>query len=104
MRERFSAIFTTVFQVIVNRIDFGLAIDDAVAQARFHHQWPPLRKESDPIFLEREFPPAVREALAAMGYTFQLRGKIGDVQAIEIVEQRAIGVSDPRGIGRVIPE
>jgi gamma-glutamyltranspeptidase/glutathione hydrolase len=99
-----STIFTTVFQVLVNRIDFGHSLEDAVAHARFHHQWPPLRKDADPIFLEREFVPAVRDPLAAMGYTFQLRGKIGDVQAIELSGRRPIGTSDPRGIGRVTVE
>jgi gamma-glutamyltranspeptidase/glutathione hydrolase len=99
-----STIFTTVFQVIVNRIDFGFSLEDAVAQARFHHQWPPLKKDSDPIFLEREFAPAVRDPLAAMGYSFPLRGKIGDVQAIERSGRRPIGASDPRGIGRVTVE
>jgi gamma-glutamyltranspeptidase/glutathione hydrolase len=99
-----STIFTTVFQVLVNRIDFGHSLEDAVAHARFHHQWPPLRKDADPIFLEREFVPAVRDPLAALGYSFQLRGKIGDVQAIELSGRRPAGASDPRGIGRVIPE
>ena len=47
---------------------------------------------------------AVRDPLAAMGYTFQLRGKIGDVQAIELSGRRPIGTSDPRGIGRVTVE
>jgi gamma-glutamyltranspeptidase/glutathione hydrolase len=97
-------IFTTVFQVLVNRIDFGFSLEDSVAHARFHHQWPPVRKDSDPIFLEREFSPSVRDPLAALGYAFQLRGKIGDVQAIEVQGKRPIGASDPRGIGRAIPE
>ena len=99
-----STIFTTVFQVITNRIDFGFSLESAVAHARFHHQWPPLKKDSDPIFLEREFVPAVRDPLAAMGYSFQLRGKIGDIQAIELSGRRSSGASDPRGIGRVTVE
>jgi gamma-glutamyltranspeptidase/glutathione hydrolase len=99
-----STIFTTVFQVLVNRIDFGQSLEDAVGHARFHHQWPPLRKDADPIFLEREFVPAVRDPLSAMGYAFQLRGKIGDVQAIELAGRRPAGASDPRGIGRVLAE
>jgi gamma-glutamyltranspeptidase/glutathione hydrolase len=97
-------IFTTVFQVIVNRIDFGFSLEDSVAHPRFHHQWPPLRKDNDPIFLEREFSSSVRDPLTALGYAFQLRGKIGDVQAIEIQDRRPTGASDPRGIGRAIPQ
>jgi gamma-glutamyltranspeptidase/glutathione hydrolase len=97
-------IFTTVFQVIVNRIDFGYSLEDSVAHARFHHQWPPLRKDADPIVLERELVPAVHDPLAALGYAFQVRGKIGDVQAIEVSGRRPSGASDSRGNGRVIPE
>jgi gamma-glutamyltranspeptidase/glutathione hydrolase len=97
-------IFTTVFQVIVNRVDFGLPLAEAVAAPRFHHQWPPLRKGSDPIFIEQDFKSGVRDALAAMGYTFLPRGKIGDVQAIEIADPTAAGASDPRGIGKVVLE
>jgi gamma-glutamyltranspeptidase/glutathione hydrolase len=97
-------IFTTVFQVIVNRVDFGRPLEESVAAARFHHQWPPLRKEIDPIFVEHEPRTGVRETLAGMGYTFQLRGRIGDVQAIELLENTAVGASDPRGIGRVVVE
>lgn len=97
-------IFTTVFQVIVNRVDFGMTLAESVASPRFHHQWPPLRKESDPIFIEQDFKTAVRDALAAMGYTFLPRGKIGDVHAIELQDRTAVGASDPRGIGRVVSE
>jgi len=97
-------IFTTVFQVIVNRVDFGVPLAEAVAGARFHHQWPPLRKDSDPIFIEQGLAVPVRDALAALGYTFLPRGRIGDVQAIELQDSTPIGASDPRGIGKVASE
>jgi gamma-glutamyltranspeptidase / glutathione hydrolase len=97
-------IFTTVFQVIVNRVDFGFPLSRAVAAPRFHHQWPPLRKDSDPIFFEEDFRVPVRDSLAALGYTFLPRGRIGDVQAIELADRVPEGVSDPRGIGKVVPE
>ncbi|MBI3857255.1 MAG: gamma-glutamyltransferase [Planctomycetes bacterium] len=97
-------IFTTVFQVIVNRVDFGFPLAKAVAAPRFHHQWPPLRKGSDPIYIEEDFKAGVRDALVGLGYTWLPRGRIGDVHAIEIEEGVASGVSDPRGIGRVVLE
>lgn len=97
-------IFTTVFQLIVNRVDFDFPLAKAVRAPRVHHQWPPLRKDSDPIFFEQDLKTGTREALAAMGYTFLPRGRIGDVQAIEIDQGQAIGESDPRGIGEVVPE
>ena len=53
---------------------------------------------------EQDLKAATREALAAMGYTFLPRGRIGDVQAIELHEGKAIGAGDPRGIGKVVPE
>ena len=36
-----STIPTTVFQVIINVIDFGMNIQEAVDAGRFHHQWLP---------------------------------------------------------------
>lgn len=97
-------IFTSVFQVIQNRIAFGLGLEEAVAAPRFHHQWPP--REGDPIRIERGSGLAERtgEALRALGYTIRLTGPIGDIQAIEIGPAGAIGVSDPRGIGKSVGE
>jgi gamma-glutamyltranspeptidase/glutathione hydrolase len=97
-----TTIFTTIFQVILNRVDFDFPLAQAVAAPRFHHQWPPLRKEADPISVEPRFDRAPQKALEEMGYALQPRGKIGDVQAIEITRDGvATGESDPRGIGRV---
>ncbi len=97
-----TTIFTTVFQVIVNRVDFGMPLARAVAAPRFHHQWPPLRKDADPISVETGFDRGPQKALEALGYALQPRGRIGDVHALEITPERvATGESDPRGIGRV---
>ena len=99
-------IFTTVFQVIVNRVDFAMPLAEAVAAPRFHHQWPPRAADLDLVSFERAHEPdaATRRALEAMGYTIELRGPLGDVHAIEIDGRTATGASDPRGIGRVARE
>jgi gamma-glutamyltranspeptidase/glutathione hydrolase len=99
-------IFTTVFQVIVNKVDFGMPLEDAVAAPRFHHQWPPRTRDADVIFVEsdRDLEAAVQTQLAARGWAIQPRSPLGNVQAIEIVGRKAIGASDPRGIGRVAGE
>jgi gamma-glutamyltranspeptidase / glutathione hydrolase len=100
-------IFTTVFQVIVNLAYAGMPLGVAVAAPRFHHQWPPRTPGVDPVDFEPggEPAPGVRAALTALGYTVNVRKTpLGDVQAIEIAGGRAIGVSDPRGIGRVATE
>ncbi|HVP39392.1 MAG TPA: gamma-glutamyltransferase, partial [Candidatus Saccharimonadales bacterium] len=93
-------IFTTVFQVIVNRVDFGMPLAEAVAAPRFHHQWPPPSKDADPVDFERApgVPDSVRAALEQRGYAVRLREPLGDVHAIEIQGRQALGVSDPRGV------
>jgi gamma-glutamyltranspeptidase/glutathione hydrolase len=96
-------IFTTVFQVLVNRIDFGMPLAEAVGAPRFHHQWPPS-PGADPIFVERPFGTATDAALGRLGYAIQPRLRIGDVQAIEITDGRGVGASDPRGIGLAVSE
>ena len=45
-----SRIITTVLQVILNVIDFGMNVADAVAAPRIHHQWLP-----DELRVERGF-------------------------------------------------
>ncbi len=92
-------IFTQVFQVIVNRIDFGMTLAQAVAAPRFHHQWPPAAKDRDPIRIESLDAP-VKAALQKLGYAFDTR-RIGDFHAVEVdyAANKAIGASDPRGTG-----
>ena len=99
-------IFTTVFQVILNRVDFGMPLAQAVAAPRFHHQWPPRAGNADPIDVERgrELGRVTREGLEAKGYLIRLRDPLGDVHAIEIVGATALGVSDPRGVGHAAME
>ena len=93
-------IFTQIFQVIVNRIDFGMTLEKAVAAPRFHHQWPPSVKDRDPIRIE-SLAESVQRDLVRLGYAIETR-PIGDVHACEIdyAGKRALGVSDPRGMGK----
>jgi gamma-glutamyltranspeptidase / glutathione hydrolase len=90
----------------VNREDFRMTLAEAVAAPRFHHQWPPRALDTDPIDFERGHEPdaATRGALEALGYVLRERGPLGDVQAIEIADGRATGMSDPRGTGHVATE
>jgi gamma-glutamyltranspeptidase/glutathione hydrolase len=93
-------IFTQIFQVIVNRIDFGMTLEKAVAAPRFHHQWPPSAKNRDPIRIE-SLAEVVQRDLVRLGYAIDSR-RIGDVHACEIdrAAGRALGASDPRGMGK----
>src|SRR5690606_9916404 len=73
-----STIMTTVFQTIMNVIDFGMGMQEAVNAPRFHHQWYPdvVNVEGEAISLP------VRQRLQGKGYFFKDRGAMGRVDAI----------------------
>jgi gamma-glutamyltranspeptidase/glutathione hydrolase len=90
-------IITTVAQVILNVLEFGMDVQEAVDAPRFHHQWSP-----DVVSLERRgFPADVVTALHAMGYRTEVVSDMGDVHAIVIDPATGLrlGASDPRGDG-----
>ena len=95
-----STIFTSVFQVLLNVLDYGMSAEAAVSAPRFHHQLPDalrLRHDPDPGLSGED-----RKALDALGYEVVTNwwGSIGDVQ---LVLRRADGTmeaaADPRGRG-----
>lgn len=84
---------TSVYQTILNIVDFGLSTEDAVYKPKFHHQWLP-----DEIAVEKSFPADVRAALEKMGYKIAERGSIGRVEAIKVLPNgRFEAVADNRG-------
>jgi len=58
-----SRISTAVLQVILNVVDFGMNVQDAVDASRFHHQWQP-----DKLYLERGISPDTVALLKSRGY------------------------------------
>ncbi len=58
-----SRISTAVAQVILNVIDFGMNVQDAVDAPRVHHQWLP-----DKLYLERGISPDTVALLKSRGY------------------------------------
>jgi len=92
-----STIINTVLQVIVNVIDHGMNIEDAVSSPRFHHQWQPdlIRYESGAIS---------EQALAELrdwGHQGISRSRfpLGDANSIKVNGDMLEGVSDPRNDG-----
>ena len=84
---------TSVYQTIINIIDFGLSTEDAVDKPKFHHQWLP-----DEVAVEKSFPADVRTALEKMGYKIVERGSIGRVEAIKVLPDGSFeAVADHRG-------
>ena len=84
---------TSVFQTLVNILEFGLSTDDAVNKPKFHHQWLP-----DSLVLEKNFPAPVEESLKAMGYRIHQRSAIGRTEVIKVLpDGKFEGVADSRG-------
>ena len=86
---------TSVFQSLVNILEFGLNEEDAVNKPKFHHQWLP-----DQIDVERNFPTNVIEELKAMGYKVVKRGEIGRTELIRITflnGRKITAIADKRG-------
>lgn len=97
-----STIITTVLQVIVNVLDHGMGIGDAVSLPRFHHQWKPDMISHGAFAIN----PDTRRILEGMGHT-RFRGArggsgIGDANSILFREGVMFGIKDPRNEGAAI--
>ncbi|MDR5818045.1 gamma-glutamyltransferase [Caballeronia sp. LZ032] len=92
-----SRIFTSIFQVLSNVYDFNMPLPEAVGATRFHHQLlPPNTIFQEPF---HQLDPEVIKQLEAKGYTFQMQGFNGDIQAIRVDGDTPEAMSDPRGRG-----
>jgi gamma-glutamyltranspeptidase / glutathione hydrolase len=90
-----STIINTVLQVIVNVVDFGMNLQEAVDSPRFHHQWLPDKIAWEPFEFSRD----TSEALEKVGYVFAAKpDTMGDAEAIMVDPQSGarLGASDPR--------
>ena len=89
-----ATIITTVFQTIVNVVDYGMNVAQAVNAPRVHHQHLP-----DQVRYEQGgLSPEVVSDLEARGHTMLERGGIsGDVQAIMVMPDGTLeAAADPR--------
>lgn len=85
-------IITQVAQALVQVIDAGLSLADALEAPRVHHQWRPHK-----LFVEKTLPAAVRTALEKLGHELDYLGPYGSTQAVGLDEKGAfIAVSEPR--------
>ena len=88
-----TTILTSVFQTLVNVLEFRMTVNDAVNKPKFHHQWLP-----DQIDVEKGFPESVKTQLLKMGYTLKERSSIGRTEVIKISANKKIeAVADKRG-------
>jgi gamma-glutamyltranspeptidase / glutathione hydrolase len=102
-----SKIITTVANVLMGVIDYGMNIQEAVNAPRFHHQWMP-----DVLNVEQWFSPDTVQALQKMGYNVQIGLRYGeysspywsDAECIAIDPQTGerLGASDGRNDGKAV--
>ncbi len=98
-----STIFTSVFQTIVNVIDFGMTPLAAVGATRFHHQL--LPPDLITMSISRPLPQETISALGDRGYRVEPHSwEFGDVQIIWRDQGELKPAADPRdrGVANVI--
>ena len=74
---------TSIYQALVNMIDFNMKLGDAIDLPKFHHQWLP-----DEVMIETNFNPKTKEALQKMGYILKDRSSIGRTDGIRILPNK----------------
>ncbi|MBK8486956.1 MAG: gamma-glutamyltransferase [Bacteroidetes bacterium] len=89
-----STIITSVFQCIINVIEFNMTMQQSVDAGRFHNQWLP-----DEILYERnKIDSTTLSQLQKMGHTIKSKEAIGRVDAILINANGTLeGAADKRG-------
>lgn len=94
-----STIITSVFQTIINVVDFNQTMQAAVSAKKFHHQWLPDQVDVEDQALDS----LTSVKLKAKGYKIVLRGPIGRVDAILKTKWGYYqGGADPRGDDRAV--
>jgi len=102
-----SKIITTVANVLMGVVDYGMNIQEAVNAPRFHHQWMP-----DVLNVEKWFSPDTVNLLQQMGYNVEIGLHDGekvspywsDAECIAIDEKTGerLGASDGRHNGKAV--
>jgi gamma-glutamyltranspeptidase/glutathione hydrolase len=94
-----ATIITTVLQVLLNRLDLGMTLSEAIAAPRASQRNAPAG-EAEPAFLDRYGP-----ALAAYGQTFTVNPEIGAATGLEFLGHgRILAAAEPvrRGGGSAL--
>jgi gamma-glutamyltranspeptidase/glutathione hydrolase len=89
-----STIITSVFQVVLNVLEFGMNMQKAVEYPRFHQQWKPEQTRIEPNRLST----IQMERLKQKGYEFSNSASIGLVEGILVLPSGKLqGGADSRG-------
>ena len=95
-------IITTVANILMGVIDYGMKIQEAVNAPRFHHQW-----MLDQVLLEKAFSVDSVSALRRMGHSVEWGGENsywsdGECIMIDGATGERLGASDMRNNGRAV--
>jgi gamma-glutamyltranspeptidase/glutathione hydrolase len=89
-----SRIITTVLQVVVGLVDFGLNLAEAVAAPRVHHQWRP-----DALLVETGLSPDTLRILRERGHRVVVGSTSGSANSVTFGPDGYTGAADPRQRG-----
>jgi gamma-glutamyltranspeptidase/glutathione hydrolase len=93
-------IISTVANILMGVVDYGLDIQQAVNAPRFHHQWEP-----DQIYIEKTgISPDTLKLLEARGHKVQMNGywSDGECIAIDLATGERLGAPDGRNGGKAV--
>ncbi len=92
-------IITEVLWAIINHLDLGMPIGEAIAQPRLHHQWAPTD-----LLLESNFDPNVVKGLTSRNHSIRRSSGMGICQGISFdpVTKTFTGAYDPRTTGKAM--
>ena len=89
-----STIITSVFQTLINIIDYNMNAYEATSACRFHHQWLPDRIQVE----ENCFSEDLVSGLEQLGHQVSTRSSIGKVETLVVDSTGYIeAAADPRG-------
>jgi len=92
-------IITTVANILMGVIDYGLDIQEAINAPRYHHQWMP-----DEIYVEKGISPDTLKLLRQMGHKIETEDAWSDGEciAIDLKSGERLGASDGRNNGKPV--
>jgi gamma-glutamyltranspeptidase/glutathione hydrolase len=89
-----STIITSVYQTILNVIDYKMNMQEAVNATKTHSQWLPDRV----LYEKNGLNPEIINQLNALGHKLEARNVIGKIDAVLVLpDGRLQGAADPRG-------
>ncbi|MBP7843242.1 MAG: gamma-glutamyltransferase [Proteobacteria bacterium] len=87
-------IISCVTLTLLNLMEYGMDLDDAIEAPRYHHQWRP-----DTLRVEPSISGSNKDKLTKLGYVLEEKPSTCSVQGVKITDSGLEAVADPRGNG-----